>query len=363
MLDTIIVRPAALAASLTLAASAAAQGPPAAPVRYTEAREHQLRPLVRLSGAVEAVRTSVIASDVAGVVETLPVLAGDAVAKGDVLATVRQTPLKLERQSLQAQLDEARVRLEQAERRVERAQELYRGEVATASQFDDTRYERAVWRSRAASLEAELARVVDRLQRSQVRAPFAGVVTRRFTEVGMWLTSGGSVVELLATDQLEIRIDVPERYYPSLRVGQPASIRIASLPAEDVAGTVRAVVPAADPRARTFPVYVQLPSRDGVIGVGMLAVVGLGLGEPRPAVVVPKDAVVDRGPQRFVFTIGGDDMAQQVAVDTGGAVGDWIEVDAPIEPGTKVITRGTERLFPGQAVRGEALTYDLDGAP
>jgi multidrug efflux pump subunit AcrA (membrane-fusion protein) len=62
---------------------------------------------------------------------------------------------------------------------------------------------------------------------------------------------------------------------------------------------------------------------------------------------------------RFVYVLNGDSTVEMVSVETGTAVGAWIEVQGPVRPGAKVVTRGNERLRPGQKVQGKPMEYPL----
>lgn len=100
------------------------------------------------------------------------------------------------------------------------------------------------------------------------------------------------------------------------------------------------------------------------MAAGMLAEVEIdgvdGDGSPaRLATIVPKDAVVREGERALVYFLDGDGLAKAVPVTTGAGVGSWTVVNGAIEPGQKVITRGNERLRPGQRVTGEPVAYPL----
>jgi RND family efflux transporter MFP subunit len=177
--------------------------------------------------------------------------------------------------------------------------------------------------------------------------------------MGEWLDVGGPVVELVALDELEVRVEVPERHYSSLSPGAPAQVTFESLPGLEVKGKVSAIVPRAETQARTFPVKVRIPGGGGRIGVGMLAQVAMPAGESYRATVIPKDAVVSQGREKVVYLLNGDGTVSPVPVETGAGVGVWVAVNGGIQAGQKVITRGNERLFPGQSVRGEPLEYAL----
>lgn len=342
-----------------LAPPLVAQSMPPAPVGFTAARQHSVRSSVQLTGSVEARQASVVASEVAGLVVELAAREGDAVAKGQALVRLRRQALDLARQRMAADLTEAEARLALAESNLARSEELFASQVIARQQLDDASSESAAWHGRVESLKAQLARVEDDLQRSTVAAPFAGVVVRELIQVGEWLAVGDEVAELVGLDDLEVELEVPERYFGSLRQGATAQVSFEALPDLAVEGRVSAVVPVADRQARTFPVKVRVPNPDRRIGVGMLARVSLASGEPVAATVVPKDAVVRRGAGDIVYRIDAEDKVEPVEVETGTSVGAWTEVRGPISPGDRVITRGNERLFPGQAVQARPVEYEL----
>ncbi|MFQ5926178.1 MAG: efflux RND transporter periplasmic adaptor subunit [Terriglobia bacterium] len=337
-----------------------AQNPPPTPVRYTEARAYKLRRTILLPGTVEARTSSVLASEVEGLVVELRAREGNRVKEGQVLARLRTTHLELELQGAQASHKEATARLKLAEKNMERARELHQSKIFSQQQLDDQLYEYNAWQGRCDQLEAQIARIEHDIERATIRAPFAGVVVREHTEVGEWVSEGGSVVELLALDELEIRVEVPERYFRNLRIGARARVTFEALPGRAVSGRVLSVIPQADARARTFPAKVRVRNPRRRIGVGMLAQVSFPVGGNYTATLVPKDAVVTRGERKFIYLLNGDSTVSEVAVETGTGLGSWIAINSGVvKPGQRVITRGNERLFPGQVVRGQPLAYEL----
>jgi len=348
---------------------AAAQGPPKkgpggppgmppSPVRVTEAREHNVQRTLALPGSVEALNTSIIASTVDGLVVEFAAREGLRVKAGDKLAQIRSTTLELRLEALRASHKEARARLKLAESNLARAKELFDAQVVSRQQYDDAQSEFTAWQGRVESLEADIARFEDELDRCTIRAPFDGVVVRERTEVGQWLAVGAPVAEVQSLHVVEIRVDVPERYFPDLRLGATVNVSFESLPGFRAQGRLIAIVPRADPQARTFPIKVRVSNESGRIGVGMLAQVAFPAGEIYRATVVPKDAVVRRGPRDIVFRLNGDNTVEEVAVETGTGVGVWVEVRGGVRPGDKVVTRGNERLQPGQSVVPSPIQYE-----
>ncbi|MBI2957170.1 MAG: efflux RND transporter periplasmic adaptor subunit [Acidobacteria bacterium] len=353
-----------LVGTLWLTASSAwGQAPPGgmgpAPVRYTEAREHAVRRAVQLPGTVGSRVVSIVASEVEGLVVDYPVREGDRVEEGQPLARLRTTALELRRDASRAQLREAEARLKLAERNLERARELFDAKVISQQQLDDAFYEFTAWQSRVEQLTAEIAQINHDIERGTIRAPFAGAIVRERTQVGEWLDKGDPVVEMMSLDAFEVRVEVPERYFADLRVGARAAVSFEALPGVEISGLISAVIPRADQQARTFPVKVRFSSPSRHIGMGMLAQVSFPAGEPYRATLVPKDAVVSQGRQKVVYLLNGDNTVSSVSVETGAGVGGWVEVRGALRAGQKVITRGNERLRPGQTVAGQPLEYEL----
>ncbi len=102
-----------------------AQGPPPTPIRYTAARQHDLRQTLTLPGSIEAQTASIIASSVEGLVEEFPAKEGMRVSKGQVLAQLRTGPRELQLAARRASLQEAEARLKLAESNLARSRELF----------------------------------------------------------------------------------------------------------------------------------------------------------------------------------------------------------------------------------------------
>ena len=332
------------------------QGGPV-PVRYTEARQGQVRSTLELTGTVEARRSSLVASEVEGKVVSFEARQGDRVERGAPLARLRRENLRLRLEAAEASLQEAKARLSLAETNLQRTRELHREEVVSRQLLDDAVSEQEAAKARVEQLRAEVARLRDDLERSIIRAPFTGVVVEEHTEEGEWISAGGPVLELVDTGELEVTVELPERQFGELAEGRPVTVRLRALGDVTVEGEIRAVVPRADPQARTFPVKVRIPNQEGRIGVGMLARVRIPVGEPTTGVLVPKDALVEQGTDWVVYEIEADDTVRPVPVRRGGAQGIWIAVEGPVEPGDRIVTRGNERLRSGAQVRAEPQEY------
>jgi RND family efflux transporter MFP subunit len=294
---------------------------------------------------------------VEGLVVKLLAEEGTRVERGSPLARLRTTNLEIRLRAAQGQLKEADARRSRAERVLNRARELFDQELISTNEFDDAMADFNAWDGRVIQLAAEIERIELDLERCTIRSPIAGVVVAEHIEVGGWIGVGDPVMDVIATENLDIRVELPERYFHLLTGEESAVVHVN--PTLEIPAELSAIIPLADSRSRVFPIKVSIPNKDGRLAAGMLVEVSLPVGTPQSTVIVPKDAVVTRGPAKSVFVIADDNTAREVPVQVGAGVGAWLVVEGEITAGEKVVTRGNERLFAGQAVQGEPLAYEL----
>jgi membrane fusion protein, multidrug efflux system len=347
----------ALVALLWPASLALSQRPPS-PVRYTEAREHAMGNTVRLPGSVEAPTISTVAGEVDGLVVKYSLQAGDRVKKDQILAQLRTQNLELQQQASEADLREAEARLKLAERNLSRSQELFDSQVFSQQELDQSLYEFNAWQGRIGRLQAEIERIADNIARATIRAPFDGVIVAKRTELGQWLGAGDPVVDLMSVTDLQISVDVPDRYFSGIAAGRRVRLEFPALGGWQTTGTVDKIIPRADAAARTFPVKLKFADPKGRAVAGMMVDVSFPGNATARATIVPKDGVVSQGGRQLVYVIE-NGTANAVPVETGAGAGSWIEVRGAVRPGQQVVTRGNERLFPGQPVEGQPAEYPL----
>ncbi|MCZ6767794.1 MAG: efflux RND transporter periplasmic adaptor subunit, partial [Acidobacteria bacterium] len=182
-------------------------------IRFTEVRSQLIKPSVQLPGTVESRLVSTVAGEISGLVESFRAREGQVVKQGQVLAQLRRTSLELRLRAAVAQLKEDAARQKLAERTLERARELSEGGVYSQQQLDDALFEFSAWQGRLERLTAEIEQFQHDIEQTTIRAPYDGVVVGESTQVGEWLEAGGAVVELLSLEQLEVSVDLPERYF------------------------------------------------------------------------------------------------------------------------------------------------------
>lgn len=337
---------------------------PAAVVRVDTVRTVPVSQTVPVIGRVVSRQAGPVASRINGPVEAFMVDVGDRLEQGETIAVLGTQTLRLARDLDASRLREAEARLktEQAKlalaqqtlRRFERLQDT---NSASRSQYEDARQNVAIAAGNIAEAEAAIrsARVAldlaeTRLSDTEIKAPYAGVITQRLTETGAYVQIGEDLVRMVADRALEIEADVPFRRVGGLVPG--VELRVALDDGSEHIATVRAMVPEENRLTRTR--LVRLVPTFGPtlnsIAPGQTVTVNVPLGASRDVLSVHKDAVNKNGDQDLVFVVE-NDVATPRSVTLGEAVGNRFEVLSGLKEGELAVVRGNERLRPNDKVR------------
>ena len=370
---------AALAGSSLLLSACGSPGKTVAadssvPVTTAAARSTSFSSPLELSGTLTAVRSVTVGAAAPGRIVAVDVRVGDRVGAGEVLAQVdaSQYAAQLagaqagvsaavdEQRAAQAQLAQARSRLELAQTTARRMSQLYAEGAISKQQQDETQAALAAARSGvdqaqagtsaaggiSAQARAGVAAASVPLRDATLVAPFAGVVTQKFVAPGTVVGPGSPVVVLQDTSNLEIDVAVPEDDLAAFVPGAPVSVRIDALGNLTVPARVRAIVPSENPALRSDTVKISIAPRRGLLP-GMFARVAVA-GASHSGVGVPPAALVTRAGQTGVFVVSGG-TATFVPVQTGVVTGTQIEVRG-VRPSARVAVTGVARLTDGAQV-------------
>lgn len=325
------------------AALAQNQGPPAN-VRVAVASIQPIAPVSVVPGTVVSRNDARLAAEVSGqLVEVADV--GTVTTKGDVIAIIDDTSMKLRKDELQAEVERAQARLQYLESEEGRYVRLAESNLAAATKLEETRSDRDVARADLQVAKSRLAQLEDQLSRTRIKAPFNGVVVERLMMPGERVDIGKNVVRMVDQQHLEVIARAPLDYYSFVRPGQQLELRTGPVVAN---GVVRTVVAVGSENTHLFEVRLDVASN--LFPVGQTLRVSIPTSEARDALVVPRDALVLRPDGISVFVVDNDLAARKVAVTTGIGAGSQIEIIGELSAGDRVIIRGNERLRPGQTV-------------
>jgi membrane fusion protein (multidrug efflux system) len=303
----------ALLAALALSASCSREGGPSPATQAgggpapaaVEVVTVALQPMldsVDLVGQLESDESVEIRPELDGVIESVEFTEGQEVKKGAVLFRLRDAVQR-------ARLHEAEANAALAEDVFRRTSQLAKQNVAAASQLDRARADLDAARARV-----EVARV--EIDRTQVCAPFDGMLGVRQVSPGDRVTTSTSLVQIDAVARLRLAIVIPEIAVPIARVGAKVNLTTAPFPGEVFRGEVFFVAPTLDPATRRLQLKAWVPNPDRRLRPGLFANLKLNLGERSDVLLVPEEAVVYDRQGTYVWRVGEGNLAERVTVGT-----------------------------------------------
>jgi RND family efflux transporter MFP subunit len=335
----------ALAIPSATAQPAGGSAPPA-PVRVAEAELRALAPTVSVPGTVTSRFDARIAAEVTGRLVYVAEI-GTAIPRDGVVARVDDIPLRLQQAEVEAIVERETNRLAYFDRELERLAALVADNIASPSDFERAVNERDLSRSDLVIQQARLAQVNDQLKRTEIRAPFAGVVAERLRQAGERVAIGEPVVRLTSPGELEIVARAPLSAVPFLAEGISLMV---STDGRRVPATIRSIVPFGDIRSHLFEIRLDLPAADAW-KAGQAVRVAVPTNGEREVIAVPRDALILRRDGAAVFRVSPQGTAERLPVATGASDGLMIEVEGAVRAGDRIVVRGGERLRAGQAVQ------------
>jgi len=310
---------------------------------------------LELSGTVTSPHVSQISTAVPGLVSAVHFDSGAAVEAGEVLLELDPALEEMALRQAKAERAEAEAELADTYRRLGIAENLAKRSFGPQNAVDLLKTEVATKKAVIDRRKAQEASAEERLSRHVVKAPYAGVISRRMAEAGQWIVPGAPVFELVAMNGLRIDVPVPQQYYPQLENGAEVSLRFDALPDSVLPARIGALIPVSDPAVRTFTLRV-LPASDRLsITPGMSARVSISLQSGREGIVVSRDALVRYPDGRITVWVldgnGDKTLVKERRIEIGNSFDGVVHVRSGLKEGERVVVRGNESLREGQVVR------------
>ncbi len=290
------------------------------------------------TGSVAADESVELASEIAGRVTALNFEEGARVRQGDVL-------VKIEDAELVAQLNRAESRVALARAQAERQRVLVRAGGTSQADLDAAESEVLVLEA-----EAKLARAL--LAKTELRAPFDGVIGLRYVSIGANLTAGTRIATLQKLDSLKVEFSLAERHLGRIQPDGEVRVTVAGI-TESFTGRIYAQEPRIDPETRTLRLRARAANPGNRVLAGGFATVEVPLQAIPDALMVPADALITGLNEQQVYVLE-NGRAQPRRVQTGLRLAREVQITSGLEAGAVVITSGQLQLRPGAAV--EAVT-------
>ncbi len=316
---------------------------------------------VEVVGTVRARTSAVVAARIPGTVSALMVREGDRVTKGQLLARLdaqenvaASAVASAGIEEAQRGLDEAGSRKKLADSTFERYQKLFNEEAVTRQEFDVKQTEKDLATQGVARAEARLkqaqagSRAASTVESyTRIVAPFSGVITSKQVDLGASVFPAQPLMTIEDQGSYQLELAIPESMAASLKSGAAVQVTLDAL-GNPFAARISEIVPATDPLSRTFVAKISLNQKglkSGMFGRGVIA-----LGSTVNGLLLPKQAVVERGALTSVWVLDKDNIARMRLIKSGRTVGDKVEVISGLSDGERVVVGGVEKVSEGSKV-------------
>ena len=309
------------------------------PVSVTKLSLRPFRHYFEVSGNVEAVKEAFISPEISGQIEDLPVVEGEDVKKGQLLA-------KLNTSIIENSIREVETQLELAITLYEKQKQLWEKNIGSEVQYLQTKHNRE-------ALESKLQTLRSQLDVAIIRSPINGIVDRIFQKKGELAVPGMQMMQVVNLDELFVISDVSEKYLPVIRKDDRVSLSFPSFPGLEMEVPVNRVGNVVNRSNRTFAVELRISNINGKIKPNMLARITFLNFEAEEAIVVPALVIKEDIKGKYLYVAYDNEgrmFARKVYVATGMSYGDETMIESGLDPGDLVITEGFSMVKDGTEV-------------
>jgi membrane fusion protein (multidrug efflux system) len=314
----------------------------------SELRREALGRDIPLSGSVRPLLAATVRAKVPAEVARVNVQEGERVQAGQALVSLDTADLKARVDAQHAAVAEARARLDLARKNQANNKALLEKSFISQNAYDGVINTVQVAEANMKSAEAQATISERALADAQVRAPFAGIVAKRWVNVGDKVSADAPVAHLVDLARMELEAQVPVSEIPYVKVGQDVAFRVDGFPGRPFTGRVERVNPSAEAGSRSISIFVTLPNADGSLRGGMFASGSLSARTGADVDVIPSSAVLEESGQSFVYVVkDGKVERRSVTLGPKNAERGLTEVREGLERGVPVITVKADGLRAG----------------
>ncbi len=328
---------------LTTSAADPAGGPGGAPggggggvaVETVRAVAESVTEQIRASGTIRANEEVQLVAEATGRITELLFEEGSRVREGDLLVKINDAELRAQRESVTR-------RLQLAETAEARRSELLRVGGVSQEEYDQILNQVSV-------LRAELDLISAQVNRTEIRAPFPGIIGLRHVSPGSYLSPQSPVATLRQVDPIKLEFDVPERFANRVTEGDEV-VFTTDASFEEYSARIYAIEPGIDLTTRSLRIRARGSNPEGALRPGEFAQVRVILSAVEGAVMIPSTALRTEGGRNLVF-VNRDGVAEQRSVEVGIRTAERVQIVNGLAPGEEVVTRGVQLLREGSPLR------------
>lgn len=313
-------------------------------------------------GTVQAAETAQLAPQMMGTITAVNVTEGSHVSAGEVLARISGAQPQAGLEQAQAGLSAARHEVVAAESgqslaasTMQRYELLHERKSVSAQEYDEVRQQLQAANARLdmakageAQAKAAVSQAASTLSFTEIRAPFAGVVTKRMVDPGALASPGMPVFTIESTGRYHLEATVDESSLSFIRTGESVPVKIDSISNKQLEGKITQIYPAGDAESRSFTVKIELP-KDAELRSGLFGRATFVHGH-KSSIVIPQNAIVRYGNLTSVYVVGPDKIAQLRYVTLGNNSGNNVEVLSGLSPEETIVASPNGRELGGKRV-------------
>jgi HlyD family secretion protein len=338
------------------------------PVRVDASKTMEIDQVLELTGNIRPQLEVEVSYKIPGkTIEDIFVETGDHIRAGEKIAV-------LEKESIQAKLDQAKAAMELARAGAKQAETNYEVLIKDKERMENLYKEKAVSRQKLDHIEAQVKTAFEtkKLAQAQINqaqatlnelnvayqdhtltAPISGYISKRYMDRGAMSTPGAPVVRISDESLLKIIVPITEKDFIYIKKGMPVEIGVDALPDSVIKGSVTIVSPTINPETRTGEIEIHIDNADRLLRAGMFARVKLYLGK-RKATVISRDALLKiPGTGGYYIYVAENDKAVQKNIEIGISQGNLVEVTSGASSGDQVIVTGQNRIRDGVGINVE----------
>jgi len=307
-----------------------------------KAEEAIFNHFVELQGDVDTKQNLVIYPEFSGVLTQVYVKEGQRVSKGQILA-------KIDDGGLSQQLSQLKIQADLAKTTFERQKRLWEQKIGSEIQYLQAKSSYEAQQQAVSQLEQQVGK-------TNVRAPFSGIIDDVITEQGSVVAPGQSqLFRIVNLDDMYIETDVPERYISDITKGKDVKVNFPVL-GKEMDAKVRQAGNFINPANRTFKVEIAIPNKDMSIKPNLTAKLKINDYSNSKAILIPQSIISENAEgQQYVYTTTDKNdslaKAKRVIIKTGKTQGDFIEVLSGIDNNEEIIKEGARSVKDGQTVK------------
>ncbi|MHC1760434.1 MAG: efflux RND transporter periplasmic adaptor subunit [Negativicutes bacterium] len=335
--------------SKNAATAAKTSGKTAVVIETATAARGAIAASLSASGTVQGIQEANIAAKAAGRIQSTPVVDGSFVTAGQLLVDLDASEVRAQLGQALASKAQTIANRENSRAFLGRLTELYKEDAVAKQQLDNAQTQYNVYDAQVAQSNATINLYQAQLSNMTLVAPFSGQIANKRIVTGDMAAPNQLLMTLVDTSKVKVEITLGETDIGKIKIGQTAAFKVDAFPNETFTAAVSEISPAADLKSRTFKVWLLSDNPGIKLRSGLFARVAIDYAQNEQALRVPKDAVLLRDKQKYVFVIA-DDTAKLVPVTTGLENNKEVEIISGLDAGAVVSVWGHENLNNGDKV-------------